>query len=282
MLGAKTPRRASLSKLFSSSPKLERSNSVNKGDADGQDEESKDCAIRVIVRARPLNERELLAKTPVIVNVTRTSVQVVNPIVFLDPTYQEATSHRGDNAPEPTIALSAQGIAAATSIGECRTFNFDRCFGVDNPAVNESEPFAHAYDVDFHTQLPNQELVFEEVGRDMIASAFQGFNCTVLAYGQTGSGKTHTMVGEKSSAQGKGLIPRVCEALFQEIDARRAGEGATASQSEGGSEGSESEQIKPKTIYSAHVSVCKTKMLAMPSLTQSFHRLATARFTRRR
>lgn len=268
---SKLSRRASLSKLFTGSggAKTERSDSISLdsgGDAvaqgDGEGDDSKACAIRVVVRARPLNERELLNKTPVIVNVTRASVQVVNPIVFMDPSYQEAvspTARRGSgNDSEVPIALSALAIATATSMGECRTFNFDRCFGVDNPAANESEPFANAYDIDFATQKPNQELVFEEVGRDMIASALQGFNCTVLAYGQTGSGKTHTMVGEKSSAKGKGLIPRVCEALFQEIDARRAVDSrADSATGLGGSDDCEKEG-KSKTIFSAHVRLALT------------------------
>lgn len=268
---SKLSRRTSLSKLFTGSvgAKLERSNStpldggVDATGANPEGEgrgESKACAIRVVVRARPLNERELLAKAPVIVNITRSSVRVVNPIVFMDPSYQEAvstTARRGSgNDSDVPIALSAQAIAAATSMGECRTFSFDRCFGVDNSAVNESEPFANAYDIDFTTQKPNQELVFEEVGRDMIASAFQGFNCTVLAYGQTGSGKTHTMVGEKTSAKGKGLIPRVCEALFQEIDARRASDNRADSSASMNSSGDDGEKEgKARTIFSAHVSL---------------------------
>uniref|UniRef100_H3G595 Kinesin-like protein n=1 Tax=Phytophthora ramorum TaxID=164328 RepID=H3G595_PHYRM len=94
----------------------------------------------------------------------------------------------------------------------------------------------------------NQELIFDEVGQSVIESAFQGFNCTMLAYGQTGSGKTHTMVGDKT-VSGKGVIPRVCEALFREIDARRDKE-AILQEEEGDSD------VK-RTMYSAHVSYCE-------------------------
>lgn len=251
-------RRVSLSKLFSgATPASERSGS---GSSDASstsgDDPNKECAIKVVIRARPLSDRELLGKTPVIVNVTRTSVQVINPVVFLDPTYLEAISSPTKRVTprDLPLALTTQGIAAATAAGECRTFHFDRCFGVDNAAANETEPFAHSYDIDVTTQRPNQELVFDEIGREMIESAFQGFNCTVLAYGQTGSGKTHTMVGEKTS-KGKGLIPRVCEALFTEIDARRAREDATASASAEGLVGDS--EGKRATMYSAHVSYCE-------------------------
>lgn len=231
----------------SSSLSASSSDAAAAADSDAQ----KECAIKVVIRARPLSDRELLGKTPVIVSVARTSVQVINPVVFLDPTFLEAISTPAKRVTQRDVplALSAQGIAAAAAAGECRTFHFDRCFGVDSAATSESEPFAHAYDIDAATQRPNQELVFDEVGRDMIASAFQGFNCTVLAYGQTGSGKTHTMVGEKSD-KGKGLIPRVCEALFTAIDERRAAE-ADVGEAEAGDDG------RKTTVYSAHVSYCE-------------------------
>lgn len=232
-------RRMSLPKMLTSSTPPDH----------GGDDQQKECAIKVVIRARPLSDRELLAKTPVVVNVTRTSVQVINPIVFLDPTYLEAVSSPTKRATQSNlpIALTAQGISAAVTAGECRAFHFDRCFGVDNAAANDTEPFANSYDIDFSTQRPNQELIFDEIGREMIESAFQGFNCTVLAYGQTGSGKTHTMVGEKTT-KGKGLIPRVCEALFAAIEARRSKEGDEEAS------GEEEEKDMKKTIYSTEVS----------------------------
>ncbi|TMW56131.1 hypothetical protein Poli38472_008779 [Pythium oligandrum] len=213
---------------------------------------SKDCAIKVVIRVRPLSEKELLARSPVVVNVSKSSVQVVNPALFTDPTFLEAISTPAQKvtAGNVPMALSAQAVTAATSAGECRTFHFDRCFGVDNAVANESEPFANAYDIDYQTQRPNQELVFEEIGKDIIPSAFQGFNCTVLAYGQTGSGKTHTMVGEKT-IKGKGVIPRVCEALFHGIDARREHE---EQRTQDDTDGSGSAK---KTVYTVQISYCE-------------------------
>lgn len=267
-------RRISLSKLLTGTPTSSSAPSDTSSGAtstvsasNGAEDPQKGCAIKVVIRARPLSDRELLAKTPVIVNVTRTSIQVINPVVFLDPTYLEAISSPTKRVTQRDlpVALSAQGVSAAIAAGECRTFHFDRCFGVDNAVLNNSEPFANTYDIDFTTQRPNQELIFDEIGRDMIESAFQGFNCTVLAYGQTGSGKTHTMVGEKTH-KGKGLIPRVCEALFTAIDARRAKESESEAESEtGGRTDSDSslngESVRhtcsSTTLYSATVSYCE-------------------------
>ena len=48
----------------------------------------------------------------------------------------------------------------------------------------------------FHSRLIYSVLqVFQELGTDVLQSAFQGYNASVFAYGQTGSGKTHTMMG---------------------------------------------------------------------------------------
>ncbi|CEG50191.1 kinesin-like protein [Plasmopara halstedii] len=188
------------------------------------------CAIKVVVRARPLNDKERQANTPIVVGVSRTQIQVVNPAIFSDPSVLEAAGSGGSGP-----ALSSSLISAANVTGECRTFQFDRCFG----------SFFNGHDVDEEKQRPNQELIFDEMGQSLIESAFQGFNCTMFAYGQTGSGKTHTMVGDKT-ASGKGVIPRVCEALFQEIEARRERESIFHDQ----------DGLK-RTIYSAHVSYCE-------------------------
>ncbi|KAG6615215.1 Kinesin-like protein [Phytophthora cinnamomi] len=201
-------------------------------------DEDAPCAIKVVVRSRPLSDKELQGRTPVVVSVSRSAVQVVNPVVFADPAFQEAFHGSAAGDTTPPLTLSAAAIAAANAAGECRTFHFDRCFGASGEATVDA-------DVDADSQRPNQELLFDEVGRSVIESAFQGFNCTLLAYGQTGSGKTHTMVGDKTAA-GKGVIPRVCEALFREIDARRDKEAAD-----------EGDADVKRAIYSAHVSYCE-------------------------
>ncbi|NWS53950.1 KI16B protein, partial [Chunga burmeisteri] len=59
-----------------------------------------------------------------------------------------------------------------------------------------------------------QEMVFRNLGTDVLKSAFEGYNACVFAYGQTGSGKSYTMMGNAGDA---GLIPRICEGLFSKI-----------------------------------------------------------------
>ncbi|EMP30336.1 Kinesin-like protein KIF16B, partial [Chelonia mydas] len=61
----------------------------------------------------------------------------------------------------------------------------------------------------------SQEVVFRNLGTDVLASAFEGYNACIFAYGQTGSGKSYTMMGNAGDA---GLIPRICEGLFNRIN----------------------------------------------------------------
>ncbi|KRX08676.1 P-loop containing nucleoside triphosphate hydrolase [Pseudocohnilembus persalinus] len=62
-----------------------------------------------------------------------------------------------------------------------------------------------------------QEQVFDEVALPVIHNCLEGYNGTIFAYGQTGSGKTYTMTGAESW-QLRGIIPRVIQSIFDEVD----------------------------------------------------------------
>jgi kinesin family protein 1 len=47
-----------------------------------------------------------------------------------------------------------------------------------------------------------------------VVASLEGFNTCVLAYGQTGSGKSYSMMGSNTD---KGIIPRICEHLFERL-----------------------------------------------------------------
>lgn len=74
-----------------------------------------------------------------------------------------------------------------------------------------------------------QESLFNEFGKPMLEQAWKGFNTCFLAYGQTGSGKTYSMMGQPvdtaTEKADPGLIPRLCQELFRQIeDAKEAAE----------------------------------------------------------
>ncbi|XP_049818282.1 kinesin-like protein KIF13A isoform X3 [Aethina tumida] len=87
-----------------------------------------------------------------------------------------------------------------------KTFAFDHCFWSVDPG---KENFA------------SQEVVFDSLGRDILENAFQGYNACIFAYGQTGSGKSYTMMG---SQEHKGIIPRLCDTLFDLIAKQQSSE----------------------------------------------------------
>ena len=66
----------------------------------------------------------------------------------------------------------------------------------------------------------SQEQIFNEVAKDVIDSAIDGYNGTIFAYGQTGSGKTYTITGGVESISMRGIIPRALSYIFEEIKKR--------------------------------------------------------------
>ena len=49
--------------------------------------------------------------------------------------------------------------------------------------------------------------IFDDMGRGMLANAWQGYNCSIFAYGQTGSGKSYTIMGHGSNL-GESIIQK--------------------------------------------------------------------------
>ncbi|KAM1807693.1 hypothetical protein ACFX11_030666 [Malus domestica] len=87
------------------------------------------------------------------------------------------------------------------SVGD-RTFSFDSVFDLKS----------------------GQEDVFQTVGVPVVKNALAGYNTSILSYGQSGSGKTYTlwgppsaMVEDASPGSCQGIVPRIFQMLFSEI-----------------------------------------------------------------
>ena len=103
---------------------------------------------------------------------------------------------------EIVVTMKGASTALASSPTDKKppkTFTFDHCFYSVNPK---------------DSQFASQDLVYENLGTDVLENAFNGYNACIFAYGQTGSGKSYTMMGAPGS---KGLIPKICDALFEKI-----------------------------------------------------------------
>eukprot|EP00392_Amoebophrya_sp_AT5.2_P011945 g12035.t1 len=59
-----------------------------------------------------------------------------------------------------------------------------------------------------------QAEIFEDT-KDLVQSAFDGYNVTIFAYGQTGAGKTYTMTGRPND---EGVVPRACREVFTIVE----------------------------------------------------------------
>eukprot|EP00930_Biecheleria_cincta_P033362 TRINITY_DN23111_c0_g1_i1.p1 TRINITY_DN23111_c0_g1~~TRINITY_DN23111_c0_g1_i1.p1 ORF type:complete len:1639 (+),score=285.77 TRINITY_DN23111_c0_g1_i1:427-4917(+) len=73
----------------------------------------------------------------------------------------------------------------------------------------------------FDTVLPTsagQSAVYNLLGSPVVQAVADGYHGCIFAYGQTGSGKSYTIFGGKGDTQG--LIHRIADGLFQELDAQ--------------------------------------------------------------
>ena len=112
--------------------------------------------IKVVVRVRPFNQRELDRKAKCIV-----SMQDAQTVLTPSP----------DTRNGKPVKAAFEGI---------KTFAFDKSYWSFN---RKDGHFA------------GQEDVFSDLGRPLLDNAFQGYNNCIFAYGQTGSGKSYSMMG---------------------------------------------------------------------------------------
>ncbi|BGP23699.1 hypothetical protein JCM10295v2_002600 [Rhodotorula toruloides] len=131
--------------------------------------------IKVVVRCRPLNAREIARGA-------KSLVRMEGNNTFLDP-------------PEAANVTSGR-----VTEKETKSFAFDRSYWSACPKDDPS--------------YASQQTLYDDLGRDLLDHAFEGFNCCIFAYGQTGSGKSYSMMGYGAD---RGIIPLICEALFERI-----------------------------------------------------------------
>uniref|UniRef100_A0A673SVA5 Kinesin-like protein n=1 Tax=Suricata suricatta TaxID=37032 RepID=A0A673SVA5_SURSU len=96
-----------------------------------------------------------------------------------------------------------------------KTFTFDLAYWSHNGFQKDKDGVFISADPT--SKFASQKDIFHHLGKGILDSAWQGYNATLLAYGQTGSGKSYSMVGFGTN---KGIIPNVCEELFQAMEKR--------------------------------------------------------------
>ncbi|KAF9886563.1 kinesin-like protein Klp8 [Aspergillus nanangensis] len=133
--------------------------------------------IKVVVRVRPFNSRELERGAKCIVQM-KGSQTVLSTPPGADDKSRKGGKGGGDGP---------------------KSFAFDRSYW------------------SFDKKSPNyasQDNLFDDLGIPLLDNAFQGYNNCIFAYGQTGSGKSYSMMGY---GQEHGVIPRICQSMFERI-----------------------------------------------------------------
>jgi len=70
----------------------------------------------------------------------------------------------------------------------------------------------------------SQEKCYEIMGARMLQHTLQGFNTCLFCYGQTGTGKTTTIMGSASPPSERGLLMRLVDDIFEEVEKRTSGQ----------------------------------------------------------
>ncbi|PNF18789.1 hypothetical protein B7P43_G01669 [Cryptotermes secundus] len=113
------------------------------------------ASVKVAVRVRPFNQRELDMEAKLIIQMDGKKTRIFNSKL---PPGKESDHGRE----------------------RWKDFTFDHSYW----SFDATE-----------SHYASQEKVYKDLGTDVIESAFEGYNACVFAYGQTGSGKTFTMMG---------------------------------------------------------------------------------------
>ncbi|APA11460.1 hypothetical protein sscle_08g062300 [Sclerotinia sclerotiorum 1980 UF-70] len=134
--------------------------------------------IKVVVRCRPFNSREIERGAKCIVQM-KDAQTVITP-------------------PEGHEAKTRDAKGGKADTGQ-KVFAFDRSYW----SFDKNDP-SYAGQDNLHTDL----------GKPLLDNAFQGYNNCIFAYGQTGSGKSYSMMGYGKDA---GVIPKICQDMFERI-----------------------------------------------------------------
>ena len=153
----------------------------------GDDQNGENARVKVVIRIRPLSQKEKEKGHKVIVQ----GLGSLQQIIVWDPSCFEAASRPATMGLDPACWS--------------REFCFDRCLWSVDPNTDT---------------YVNQDGVFDEIGTPILNWVLGGYNCCVFAFGQTGAGKSYTMMGDLRSDPSKyGLIPRICHGLFESQEA---------------------------------------------------------------
>jgi hypothetical protein len=103
---------------------------------------------------------------------------------------------------EPCVSTLGNSLVISNIHTKERTdFSFDNCYW----SVDGSQPN--------NPRATNNHL-WEDIGKEALQCAVEGFNSCIFAYGATGSGKSYSIRGEEDEP---GVLPHLCKNLFSSV-----------------------------------------------------------------
>ncbi|EUR69255.1 hypothetical protein PFBG_03807 [Plasmodium falciparum 7G8] len=170
---------------------LNKNEDINKINLDGIQVESssKEEAIRVCTRIRPLFEKEINNGHLKAWKMNETDMHLIIDPPSMTEMLNARVAKKGNKIELKKNVEKSEGQKAVIQ----RHYAFDRCF--DDYVGNDE--------------------VYKHLARDIILDTFKGINGCILAYGQTGSGKTHSVMGIPDDP---GMLPRSLAEFFNGIE----------------------------------------------------------------
>jgi type IV secretory pathway ATPase VirB11/archaellum biosynthesis ATPase len=121
--------------------------------------------IQVSIRVRPISSRECSLNSYIIIEkLSDSDATNKNQINLYNPKFERNKAH-----------------TAYDHRDRYKTFTFDHCY----LSLNRTDE-----------HYASQQIIFNDIGKDVLKSFIEGYNTCILCYGQTGTGKTFTMMGK--------------------------------------------------------------------------------------
>eukprot|EP00854_Cymbomonas_tetramitiformis_P010758 gene10758-12729_t len=182
------------------------------------DESSATSGVKVFVRFRPLNKREIDHEASNGNNSSGACVCFHHDIKESDRNDHMAMLHDGnslqcDNA---DTTFDASGAVSCEMV-EVRDDDHEIGHG-------SAKTSGHQFSFDrIFKQSASQMNIFDSVGKPLVDTIMQGFSGAIITYGQTSSGKTWTMEGASTPTHQRGLLPRIVNHIAHTITTHESG-----------------------------------------------------------
>ncbi|RHY01698.1 hypothetical protein DYB25_012123 [Aphanomyces astaci] len=182
-------------------------------------DEGTTSGVMTAVRVRPMSDDERKAGCRNIITM------VDNQTTVVDPAGLSPTSASSSSASSFRRRQSGQLNPANSSPSKLASMVHDSPTKRPSLSAKSSKVWSQSFTYDHsfwscdpdHVHHADQQLVYDHIGTHVLSTAWnERLHVSLFAYGQTGAGKSFSMMGKSKSNhhEARGLVPRICHALF--------------------------------------------------------------------